>query len=192
MKRFNLVLDLDNTIISSVRFDDLKNAQNRDLLYEDMDDIYRVFYRPYLKEFLNYAFDRFDVSIWTAASRDYATFIIDNIIMKCIDDKPKHLKHIKIFLYDHNCEESQEMYNKNSPKDLNYLYNFEDFNKTNTVIMDDLKDVHLANKDNVIKARYFDAETKSSEDDDFLLDAIKILESIRKMYENDLNKTSLK
>ena len=58
--------------------------------------------------------------------------------------------------------------------------------------MDDLKDVHLANKDNVIKARYFDAETKSSEDDDFLLDAIKILESIRKMYENDLNKTSLK
>jgi hypothetical protein len=185
MNRLNLVLDLDNTIISSVGFDELHKVKDRDLLYEDMDDIYRVFYRPFLKEFLCYAFENFDVSVWTAASRDYATFIIENIIMKCIEDKPRHLKRLKIFLYNENCDQSQEKYDNNSPKDLKYLYNFKDFNEKNTFIMDDLKHVYYTNKDNTIRARYFDAEEKRSEDDDFLLSAIKSLSKIKKKFENE-------
>ena len=84
-KKHNLILDLDQTLISS----ESVNAINSDSLKKKsdffrvdvLDDFYKIFSRPYLQEFLDYAFKNFNVSVWTAASKDYALFIIENIII---------------------------------------------------------------------------------------------------------------
>ena len=76
----NILLDLDQTCISAESLDGdepefnyqnpkhLKKAQK--YRYEDMDGYYMVFERPGLQEFLDFLFKNFNVSIWTAASKD--------------------------------------------------------------------------------------------------------------------------
>lgn len=190
MSKINLVLDLDNTLISSIsnrELKQMKNINSRKLEYKDMDSYYRVFYRPHLKEFLEYAFTNFHVTVWTAASRDYAAFIIDNILLDNNSKKqytiaPK--KQLRLFLYDDNCDQSQELYNKDSPKDLRYLYNFTGYHPCNTIIMDDLYEVYQANPKQTLRAVYFDAKKDKSEKDTFLLEAIKKLEEIKQRYES--------
>jgi len=155
----------------------LKNIDKRKLEYKTMEDYYRVYERPHLKAFLSYVFKNFDVTVWTAASRDYASFIIENIIMKGYPNRK-----LKMFLYDVNCDESQEFYNKKSPKDLRYLYNFSGYHPCNTVIVDDLPDVYKANPKQTIRAQYFDVKKDSSEKDTFLLDAIATLDVLNEKY----------
>jgi hypothetical protein len=192
MSKINLVLDLDNTLISSVSFKELekiKNIKDRKLNFKEMENYYRVFYRPHLKEFLEYAFENFHVTVWTAASRDYASFIIEEILMENNNKgiyKSKNPKQLKMFFYDDNCEESQNFFDKDSPKDLKYLYKFNNkFHRCNTIIMDDLYDVYKANPKQTLRAVYFDAKKKESENDTFLLEAIKKLEEIKLRYESN-------
>jgi hypothetical protein len=185
-KKINLVLDLDNTIINSLSPHEVSriNMKKNTLKYHTMtkgkssrDYYFKVFERPHLQMFLDYAFDNFHVSVWTAASRPYASFIIDNII---IQNKPQ--RKLRMFLYDDNCEQSQDLYNENSPKDLQYLYHFEGFAPCNTIIMDDLKDVFNANSKQTIRADYFDVKNPKSQHDDFLLRAIEDLKKIKKTF----------
>jgi TFIIF-interacting CTD phosphatase-like protein len=201
MSKINLVLDLDNTLISSISFREmkrLKNLDKRKLKYKVMHKDYRVYYRPYLAEFLEYAFANFHVTVWTAASRDYAAFIIDNIL---IDEKPvtssvhdpRYIKtnirgrviprQLKMFLYDENCDQSQKFFDKDSPKDLRYLHNFEGYRPCNTIIMDDLPEVYDANPKHTLRAPYFDAKKEESEEDTFLLEAIEKLKEIKKKFD---------
>ena len=81
----NVVLDLDQTLISAEDWDskDFKKHKNKAKKFEfhDMDGYYIVFERPNLQSFLDYLFANFNVSVWTAASKDYALFIIDKIIL---------------------------------------------------------------------------------------------------------------
>lgn len=188
MSKINLVLDLDNTLISSISMKEmkrLKNIKSRKLQYKDMDSYYRVFYRPHLKKFLDYAFKNFDVTVWTAASMDYAAFIIDNILFEGKRKNDKTNRQLKMFLYDDNCEQSQNMYDRDSPKDLRYLYHFEGFHPCNTIIMDDLYEVYQANPKQTLRAVYFDAKKEVSEKDTFLLEAIKKLEEIKHRYDTE-------
>ena len=184
MGRINIVLDLDNTLVSSISFKELKKIKNMDkrrLKYKDMDEYYRIYYRPFLKEFLEYVFKNFDVTIWTAASRDYASFILDNIILNENDKKHKKgKKKLKMFLFDQNCDQSQILYDQDSPKDLRYLYNFPGYHQCNTIIVDDLLEVYNANKNKTIRAPYFDAKKEISENDTFLLDIIDKLKELKK------------
>lgn len=211
MSKINLVLDLDNTLISSISFREmkrLKNLDKRNLKYKVMEKYYHVYYRPYLAEFLEYAFANFHVTVWTAASRDYAAFIIDNIL---IDNEPvtassihdavtyhdsKSVKtnmkgrliprrQLKMFLYDENCDQSQKFFDGDSPKDLRYLYNFKGYKPCNTIIMDDLPEVYEANPKHTLRAPYFDAKKQDSENDKFLLDAIEKLKVIKKKFEEE-------
>lgn len=178
--RLSVILDLDNTLISSLSLKEIKKIKNidkRKLEYHTMEGYYRVYSRPHLKKFLSYIFKNFDVSVWTAASRDYASFIIEKIIIGGKKDR-----QIKMFLYDNNCDESQKYYDENSPKDLRYLYNFNGYHPCNTVIIDDLSDVFKANPKQTIRAPYFDAKKDSSEKDEFLLDTINILEELKERY----------
>ena len=84
----NIFLDLDNTIISAEAIEDFPFTR-KDILHKvmkftfyNMDGYYLVFERPHLQKFLDYLFKNFNVSVWTAASKDYALFIIDKIILK--------------------------------------------------------------------------------------------------------------
>jgi hypothetical protein len=184
--KINLVLDLDNTIISSVELKDLDRMKykHEKLPYKEMED-YRVYARPYLREFLDYAFKNFKVTIWTAADIEYATFIIDKFVLRTHhknSDKTNERKLNMIF-HSKNCDQSQNKYDKESPKDLRYLYNFSGYTKDNTIIVDDHEHVLRANPKQTIAAYYFDVMKKNASKDDFLLDAISKLELIKSKYE---------
>mgnify|MGYP003334631673 FL=1 len=84
-KPINVILDLDQTLISSEtksEFDKKKFGEKmKNFYHKDLDDLYIVFARPHLDGFLDYLFDNFNVSVWTAASKSYALFIIENFIL---------------------------------------------------------------------------------------------------------------
>jgi TFIIF-interacting CTD phosphatase-like protein len=85
MKKGNFILDLDQTLISAEPTEEYDFQKNKNkakkIIFHNMDDYYLVFERPDLQKFLTYLFDNFNVSIWTAASKYYALFIIDKIVL---------------------------------------------------------------------------------------------------------------
>ena len=131
-KKKNLILDLDETLINALSeeeqsmvrdFDERKNL----FKYTNMDSYYSVFHRPGLQKFLKYIFKNFNVSIYTAASKDYALFIIEHIILR--NKKKRKLDYI---FFSYHCDLSKKL--KNGIKDLSILwdiYNLEGYNKNN-------------------------------------------------------------
>lgn len=178
--KVNCILDLDNTIISSLTFAEVKKFKPSDeLIHNDMEDYYRVYDRPYLQYFLDFLFENFTVSVFTAASRPYCNFIVKNTILT----KPG--RKLKLILYDKHCDESRKLYNKNTPKDLRYVFNFAGFHKCNTILIDDLSHVKKAQPDLIISARYFDASKKNAKKDSFLKDLIPVLQQLVLLYQRN-------
>lgn len=171
----NLVLDLDETLIHSVvqdKFDEKmnKNKMNR-FNYKHMDDDYIVFERPHLQEFLDYAFKNFNVSIWTAASKDYMIFIVKNFIL----NKPG--RKLNYILYSYHCDLSYD--EKDASKDLSMfwdVWNSDGFNKNNTYILDDNLEVYKTQENRCIRAKPFKFMNKTSVNDTFLKSIIKKLD----------------
>ena len=186
--RMHLFCDLDQTLINSLDINtELKyidpNFQSN-FKYVDMGKYYRVFQRPFLQEFLDYIFDNFNVSIFTAADEDYAVFILEHFILT----KPE--RRIVYFLHNKSSELSEKLYN--SPKDLRLLwdiFNLPGVKKSNTLIIDDLKEVADSNPDIIIKAPKFDLVVDKKQNtcimsDTFLLSVIPLLEYRTEKYYN--------
>lgn len=177
MKRENLILDLDATIIHSVSPRDLpSNWKMRKLKWIVMPSSdrkrvdYVVFLRPHLELFLTYIFKYFNVSVWTAASHDYALFIINNVILR---DRPE--RKLDIILYDYHGQVSQHLHR--GPKQLKILWNEflipnRIYNEYNTRILDDNAHVKNPQKNLVITAPEFDFFKKNPEQDKFLLNLV--------------------
>ena len=72
-RRKLLVLDLDETLIHTTERP-LDRAP--DFEYET----YFVYRRPYLEDFLQYAFSTFEVGVWTSAGLNYAQHVVRNIM----------------------------------------------------------------------------------------------------------------
>ena len=168
MSKFNIILDLDQTIISAEAEEDYDFKKYKEkakkFTYKDMDGYYIVFERPGLQSFLTFLFNNFNVSVWTAASKDYALFVIEKIIIN--GNKNRKLDWI---FFSHHCDISKNM--KNGSKDLNLLFKefgIEDYNKNNTVIIDDYDEVYKTQPDNCIIAVPFEFTDDDSENDDFL------------------------
>lgn len=81
MKNKLLILDLDECLFHSVyksefstqSYDFLKNS------FEVLGGMYRTMFRPHLQEFLEFAFENFDVAVWTAAGKEYAEFVLNEM-----------------------------------------------------------------------------------------------------------------
>jgi len=107
MNKPNVFLDLDQTLISaeSISADnkefDFKIDGNKakKFRYKIMDSCYIVFERPGLQKFLDFLFANFNVSIWTAASKDYALYVIENIIIN-----KKKSRHINWTFFSYHCD----------------------------------------------------------------------------------------
>ncbi len=71
-----LILDLDETLIFS------SEERPEDYSFEFQLDkrTYFTKTRPYLKEFLDYAHEHFNIIIWTSASQDYAEIVCKEIL----------------------------------------------------------------------------------------------------------------
>ena len=178
-KEFNVILDLDNTIICAVEMDYYNANKNKmtlldsNLKYSDFENAYRIYQRPHLEEFLTFIFRNFNVAIFTAASKDYGLFILDNIIRKIIPDQ-----ELSFFFYDYHTDLSRKYYN--SPKDLRLLWHKfpTTFQQHNTIIIDDLKDVKVANGFNCINIKEFEVIDENYESEkDFKVNKQSILDN---------------
>ena len=182
MNKLNLLLDLDQTLISAEAteeydFDD-RSGKAEKFKFHDMDRYYIVFERPGLQEFLDYIFKTFNVSVWTAASKDYAAWIVDNILIR--GDANRRLDWVFV---SYHCSISEDL--KDHSKSLDMLWDefkLDGYNERNTLILDDYEeDVYLPQTDRCILAKPFHFEDPGSERDTFL----KQLTAELKKYETN-------
>ena len=166
--KMNVLLDLDQTLISAEGDDEYDHDKSKDkakkFTYHDMDGYYIVFERPGLQQFLDYLFKNFNVSVWTAASKDYATFIINKILLQ-----GKKERQLDWIFFSYHCDISKKL--KNGTKDLSVLwdlYGIKDHNKENTVIVDDYDEVYNTQPNNCIIAKPFEFSDKKSHKDNYL------------------------
>jgi TFIIF-interacting CTD phosphatase-like protein len=131
--------------------------------WENMENIYKVFERPGLQEFLDFLFENFNVSIWTAASKSYALFIIHEFILK---DHPE--RKLDYILFSYHCKKSKRI--RGSQKALDILkdeFALARFDMNRTYIIDDHPEVYSTQPDNCIKVKAFEfTERKSWEDNE--------------------------
>jgi TFIIF-interacting CTD phosphatase-like protein len=185
-----LILDLDQTVISAEASEEFNFEKYKDksklFRSDDMDGYYEIYSRPYLQEFLDYAFKNFNVTIWTAASKDYALFIIEKII---INQKPD--RKLDYIFFSYHCDISRKKLKYS--KELSTIWDIHKlpgYSSKNTVIIDDYKsDVHKCQPNNCIIAPPFEFTKKGSENDTFLKDIIihldKMIDRIKK-GDNDI------
>jgi TFIIF-interacting CTD phosphatase-like protein len=154
-------LDNPETYIEKIKLFDFKI----------MDDIYIVCARPYLQKFLDFLFKNFKVNIWTAASKSYALFVINEFILK---KNPKRQLHC--ILFDTHCKLSKKKYS--NAKKLEMVWNkFKDMNESNTYIIDDLEEICNGQQNNCFNISPFLFLEKDSESDTELLNLIKTMKN---------------
>lgn len=165
-----VVLDLDATCICSEDVNEFDLTKNKDKVknfaFHDMKDYYIVFERPGLQEFLDGLFKdpNVRVCVWTAATKDYALFVLENIILKNKDRK------LDYFFFNYHCDVSEKLKNQTT-KNLSLLWDVFKicgYSKDNTVIIDDYDEVKKTQPLNAIEAVPFVFTRKGSEDDKFL------------------------
>ena len=179
-----LIVDLDQTLISGEALEelDLHKYKDKNKLFrsDNMDGYYMIYSRPYLQEFLDYAFVNFNVTVWTAATKDYALFIIEKII---INNKPD--RKLDYIFFSYHCDLSKKF--KKYSKELCMLWDIHKlpgFSEKNTVIIDDYKsDVHKCQPNNCIIAPPFEFTKTGSENDTFLKDIIPEIEKMKNRIE---------
>lgn len=174
----NVILDLDSTVINSLRPWD---KQPKGLIGHHMKDDgpdgtgeteYIVYERPHLQEFLDYLFANYRVAVWTAASVDYAAFIIEEILLQ---KKPN--RKLAFFLFDYHGELCEKN-GSESPKDLQLVWNtFPGFTKDNTIIVDDYEAVYLPQMCNSYPIPPFLADASDATSDTELLRLMKKMSS---------------
>ena len=182
----NMVLDLDQTLISAEASDELNFKKYKEksdkFRSDDMDGYYMVYSRPHLQEFLDYAFKHFNVTIWTAASKDYALFIIEKIIL---NNQPE--RKLDFIFFSYHCDLSRKT--KKHSKELCMLWDIHKlpgYSLKNTVIIDDYKsDIHDCQPNNCIIAPPFEFTKKESEHDTFLLNIIPQLNEMKTRIEEN-------
>ena len=180
-KKINIILDLDQTLISAETYTKRFKKENKEQLknfnFFKMEEYYYVIERPGLQEFLDFLFKNFNVSIWTAASKDYALSIIQYIILK---ESGRKLDYV---FFSYHCGISKK--EKGTPKKLSIFwkkYGMKGYDKHNTIIIDDLKEIYESQKRNCIKAKPFYFKKKKSEQDEFLK---KLQSCLQENIDND-------
>lgn len=77
----DIILDIDHTLVHAVDPSTLIPRQNSKLQSIQVDSELVIFLRPFLQEFLDFLFENFRVSIWTAAGITYAKQIVNKVIL---------------------------------------------------------------------------------------------------------------
>jgi len=167
-QKVNVLLDLDQTVISAEGDDEYDHDKSKDkatkFKFHDMDGYYIVFEIPGLQPFLDWLFKNYNVSVWTAASKDYALFIVDKILL---GGHPE--RKLDWIFFSYHCDISKKL--KNGTKDLSTiwdLYKIVGFDQNNTVIIDDYDEVYKTQPNNCIIAQPFEFNDDKSDKDDYL------------------------
>ena len=185
-KKYNIILDLDNTLLSAVPLEDFswdKKTKEKALKFDihNMEHYYIIFERPYLQGFLDFLFQNFNVSVWSAASKYYVTFIVDEIIKK---NHPE--RKLDYIFFSYHCNWSKTKMKGLKKLDMIWdIFKIKGFNKDNTFIIDDLPEVNKIQPCNCIAIKEFEFDIENSEKDTEL---INIKERLQKLLKLDLKK----
>jgi TFIIF-interacting CTD phosphatase-like protein len=175
--RRNIILDLDQTLISSEYLDQFDKkthlAALKTLKHVIMPQQFIIFQRPHLQQFLDFLFSNFNVSVWTAASRDYGLYIIENFILT----KPE--RRIDFFFYSYHCNFATKTFNKLKPLSMLWdVFNLTHYNASNTFIIDDNYDVFKIQTKNTFMIKEFKYNNSGSDNDKELLKMIHQLRAL--------------
>lgn len=190
-EKLNVVLDLDNTLLCAVPFEYISSetykTYSQKLKYKDFyfdgKPMYRIYLRPHLEDFLDYLFDEFNVSVFTNAEKDYADFVVKNIIF----DKSTQPRKLDFVFYRYHSNIAMQNYGK--MKDLRIIWEMAHiyyFFPANTVIIDDLNLVKNSNYFNCLAIRPFELLSDSIENslkDNSLINVSKKLFLLKKKFE---------
>jgi hypothetical protein len=138
-KRLLVIFDIDETLIHFLPKNKMDNTNWKQLSEQDKsqfnyvnDGDHAVFLRPYLCElfrFFNANQDKYAVGLWTYSEREYSEGIAGIISDSCGLGED-------FFLFKWGVEDIDD---EDYPKNLNNVWSeFSDFNKFNTIIVDDL------------------------------------------------------
>lgn len=159
----NLLLDLDNTLVFS--YTNAKPIYSLFITHRFNNDIF-ILERPFLQQFLDEIMKHFNVSVWTAATVDYAKFIVNNIIL----GKPNRKVHY-VFHRSH-VQDSQKIFgNLKDLRLLSHVYKIPLFQNP-TIIVDDLNEVCHHQRKSCIQIKSFQAD---DDQDTELLQMISLL-----------------
>ena len=160
-QKLNIVLDLDNTLLCAVDFREINNRNfdnvfNEKLKYVDFifeeKPLYRIFLRPNLEDFLDFLFEEFNVSVFTNAEKDYADFVVRNIILNSSQSRK-----LDFVFYRYHSNIVLQNYGK--MKDLRFIWDMAHiyyFFPSNTIIIDDLYLVKQSNFYNCLAIKPFE------------------------------------
>lgn len=170
-KKYNIILDIDETLINILYFDDydmnyITKGPHQFDFFMLKDQKFLVFFRPGLKDYLNFVFTHFNVGFWTTGTTDYAEKCLELILT------PIQRKSINLFIArDKKKRNFYDILNKQNidlkseyrnVKCLEYLFKNNiyksSFKKTNTLLVDDNPIHYGINKGkNIIYVNQFNA-----------------------------------
>ena len=159
LKKFNIILDIDETLIQTLQLSYNKtkkkihshNDGNITIINYPKKNGSITYLRPGLFEFLDYCYNNFFVSFWTTGTNNYCKAVLDSILTE------KQLKQTRMIFSRfkdnqvidliNNKKYKIDKINDKICKPLDFLYNNENykkkFNKNNTIIVDD-NPIHIA------------------------------------------------
>ena len=222
-RKLNVILDLDNTLLCSVEMELIKRYPerfeqlNKKLKYIDMGPFYRIYLRPHLEDFLDFLFKNFNVSVFTAAQREYAKFVVDNIILTSTPGVARKelrrssastpgtgsnslLKNdrrnpgqepgrLDFIFYSYHNNISLKTYGE--MKKLNMLwdmFNMYYFYPSNTIIIDDYDMVKKANPLNCLSIKKFDINLDTSiKNAEEIINDNSLIKVARKLFQLNRN-----
>lgn len=189
-EKLNVILDLDQTLISGEEYELFEKNPNKEKMnkffHAQMKNYFIIFARPHLQEFLDFLFENFNVAVWTAASKDYANFIVKNFILT---ESKKNKRKLDFIFYSYHCNMSKRY--KQGLKSLSMLWDvfkLKNYNPNNTIIVDDNSDVVIQQSCNVIQIKPFYYQSRNSDQDKELLKVMAQLKTIDNYMKEDVKK----
>lgn len=174
MKDRLLILDMDETLIHTESFEDNYLPEGsydfKFPIHDKYDEKwYYTIKRPFLDEFLKYAFDNFKVAVWTAGSRDYATTVMNGV---GID-----IDKLEFFWTRERCTIKYDYMTMQNygQKSLNKVHKSFGWDLNKILIVDDVEKTAINNYGNLILIKSFLYDRNDTE----LLKLINYLETIK-------------
>jgi RNA polymerase II subunit A small phosphatase-like protein len=165
-----IILDLDETLIHTESVPkEYEGQYDFDFKFKGIgQSLYYTKKRPYLKQFLDYIFENFDVAVWTAAGVDYAKEVLNGLEIN--EEK------LKFFYTKDNCTIKLNY-------DYSDYYGIKNLNKLKkrgidldrVLIIDDKVETAINNYGNLIHIKPFTDDKNDTE----LLKLISYLEKIK-------------
>lgn len=188
MPKLNIIFDIDETLVNTVKFDSFSNLKDisDNLIFKKIDlpkAKLVTFYRPKLLEFIDYCFENFNVGFWTAGNSLYCKKVLENLLTeKQFNDCNLILSREK---NDYVDLKTKVVYKKvtnefHVVKPLDLLWNdsklSETFTKDNTIIVDNNPEILSQNPENSVIIKDFTREST----DIYLNNLIVLLNKIKK------------